>query len=252
MSAPRSEEGQLEELPEPDALHDPALASFVRGGRSHDASADSLDWEALAHRLEDERGPAAWLCERSTRVRAFIAVAAAVACPLLVLLFNRRVDFGVYPLDRLAVDIALLLVPWVLALGLWLRPLHRPRASPRVVVAIGVVAVCAGIVLGALPEAHRAVAASLAGVGSDLVPRAVGCFAFGVVTAIPLAVVLGLASRQGRWWKPSIVAALSAALIGQLSVFFHCPLVGGVHLWLGHATVVVPALLVGWWSHRTT
>ena len=76
--------------------------------------------------------------------------------------------------------------------------------------------------------------------------KAVACFVFGGVIALPLLLWAGLLDRggaptrnQGLWWSSAAVAALAANLGLQL----HCPITDRAHLLASHATVGV-ALIV--------
>ena len=191
--------------------------------------------------LADERGIRAWLREQPTRSRLLIAIGLAAAVPLFWLLAGRRVDFGVYPVGRLSLDLALLLAPMVLTFPLVFRPLHRRAVPQWVGPALVFSAVAAVAVLVTMPAAHWAHPASQLGVGDDRNARALACFMTGAGSAGPVLVGLWVLSRRGQpLWRLGTLAAVLAGMVGGLSVFIHCPLTSPTHLVLGHATVMLP------------
>jgi hypothetical protein len=186
-------------------------------------------------RIGAEAGIAAWLESRPTRLRLAVSVV-----PLGFALLSPRADLAVYPLGRLLAVVAGLAA--LIAVSAWmrLRPAHRaplPAAAPACVVVAGLAVVGIDCLL---PEAHAARAASLAGGGADLVPRAVGCLLAGIGVALP-AYVLGGALDRSRagWLVPSPIGALFAGLAGYLALHLHCPLVPRAHLATGHLGVLV-------------
>ncbi|MCH9687161.1 MAG: hypothetical protein K0V04_37340 [Deltaproteobacteria bacterium] len=236
--------------------HCPACAALAEGGPTmahgldEAAAAVSPELEALLGAVEAsverERGPVAWLRSRPTPVRMLLTGVVALAVPLLVALVWRRVDLSVYPLDRLAVDLVVMLVPAALALWVVLRPLFRPglpRWTDGAVLALAVLGVLVG---PALTPAHHAHPASLLGTGDQFVPRAVACFLTGLVLGIPVLLwSLIVLRRSGRWGLPLRLSAVAAGALGTVGVFMHCPLVTPEHLLAGHATVLVPFIVLG-------
>jgi len=197
---------------------------------------------ALEASIDRERGPAAWLRSRPTPVRLAVAALGSGLVPLLVWLAWRRVDAAAHPGDRLALEIAAVLVPAALLLAVGLWPLHRP-AWPRWVEPLALGLAVLALLLGpALGPAHHDHPASLGGTGAQLVPRATACLITGTVLALPVLAWLFAPRRGGeRAW---LLGGL-AGLLGALSIFLHCPIVAPVHLLLGHVTVLVPGLLLG-------
>lgn len=199
---------------------------------------------ALGTQLQRDTGVRAWLRSRPTGVRVAIVVAGAAVMPMLMLLASRRADFSVYPRLRQLLDLMLLVVPMTAALLVWKRPLFRRSPPPWLAPALVLAAVVAVVVLVRLPVAHWDHPASRLGIADDLPRRALACFLTGLVSGLPTLVLLSLVSRRGVRWGLGGLAAIFAALVGGLAVYLHCPLTSLVHLTLGHATILVPFLLV--------
>ncbi len=233
-----------------------ACAELAHGGpglaQALDAStqADPPGLDAVFQRIDEavsqERGPRAWLRSRPTPLRGLIGVGLVAVVLVLVAMTWGRIDMAVYPLDRLVLDLAVLLVPAALALVVVLRPLHRP-ALPRWVDGVVIGAAVLAVLVGpALTVAHQAHPASLLGTGAQFVPRAVVCMITGSVLGLPLLLWMMVSLRRGgRWGLPLRLAGVAAGISGCAGVFLHCPLVSPEHLLAGHATVLVPFLLLG-------
>jgi hypothetical protein len=191
------------------------------------------------------------LREQPTLVRIVAALAGALLVPLLVFATWQRLDMAVYPGGRLGLDVAIYAVPAMFAVWIAVRGVHR-SALPRVVepglVLLGLIGMLA---LVALPVAHHDHPASLLGVGDDLVPRARACFLTGTLAGIPVLLwVRALLRDDGPWWAVMVSMAIAAALVGALSVFLHCPLVSPLHLAAGHATILVPFVVLALLGRR--
>lgn len=218
-------------------------------GRDDDVGA--ADFASLHTMLDDEgRGG---LAQQSTVTRWAMAAGLVVAIVMVVMLGTRRADLGVYPGARMALDVALSLTPLVLAIAYALRPITRPEPPllhRLLVVAAGVASV---VLIAALPMAHGDHPASLEGIGDEFFARARGCFAFGLSFAAVAMAGLSVLRRNrgGRWgWMPGPLAVWAAGLIGLIALYWHCPVTHPRHLWAGHATVIVPALIVAWALRR--
>lgn len=197
-------------------------------------------FDGLAKQLEGERGPRAWLRSRSTFARLALLAALALIVPLWALLLAPRVDLPIYPRLRLAVELIVLASPAVCAWLSCLRPLYRPPLPRWVGPALMAFALGAAITVVALPPAHADHPASLLGVGEDLIPRAVACFALGAAWGIPI-MLLGILA--GRTSRPAPTLFALAALAGMIGLQLHCPLVSPAHLFAGHATVTIAYLV---------
>jgi len=166
--------------------------------------------------------------------------------PLMVTLTWARPDRAVYPGERLAIDLLVVLGPAALALAIAMRPLHRPAWPKAVELVALVVAVVAVLVGPMLVPAHHAHPDSLGGTGPALVPRALACLVTGAVLGAPMLLWMRAIGRHpGRFGLPPGVAALLAGLVGAVAVFLHCPLVAPQHLLLGHSMVLVVFVGVG-------
>lgn len=217
----------------------------------HPPSSETDPGLGSLHAVLDAEGPLDRVASLSTRVRWALAGGLVFALVAFVLVAKRRADLGVYPQGRMVLDLLVLLVPLVLALRVSLRPLSRPALpfSRRVLaIAVGLVGV---VVLVGLPMAHSLHPASLEGTGDMFLTRAGGCFGFGLGFAALATLGMGLLSRNGaKRWLPGALGVWAAGLIGFVALYFHCPITHPEHLWAGHATVVVPVLVLLWAVRR--
>jgi hypothetical protein len=195
-----------------------------------------------------ERGPRAWLCARSTRVRLALAVGAAVLVTVAVALAIPRADLAACPPLLLGTSLGVLLAGTILAAALVLRPLHRPPVRPGTWIAAAALALALPVlvVLGApWHDASRAHPESFAGTGADFLACALECFALGVILALPALVLLRLLDRTQRLgWPRVVLLAGATGLVGNLALAVHCPIVAPLHLLAGHATVPLGAFLL--------
>ncbi len=246
-----------------DALDEPAVAGHVAecasctvlvdGGapmaRALDAEGASLEFDAMFAELEasveKERGPVAWLRSMPTAWRSVLAVLGAALVPVLVALVWGRVDRDVYPTERWALDLAILAGPIGLALLAVMRPLHRSAWPRWVQPAVVLASVLALLALPLIGPPHHAHPSSVVGAGEDLVPRAMVCMSLGTILGLPMMLWLAVLLRRGTGWsRPLMLAAVCAASVGSIAIFMHCPIVTPEHLLLGHATIVLPFLLL--------
>ncbi|MFT7621443.1 MAG: hypothetical protein ACI9WU_000606 [Myxococcota bacterium] len=185
------------------------------------------------------------MAERPAIQRLALAGAAAIAFIIVVLLTTHRVDLSVYPTVRLLIEALALAGAGSALLLAVLRPIWKPALSDRAIYSLAGVALAAPLVLALLPVAHVAHPASLEGAGADLAVRALKCLIFGLSAAAPIALVLHWLDRgdQGAQGHGLLLAG-SAALVGSLALFLHCPITHTIHLLAGHATVPL-ALLLG-------
>ncbi|MEM9462374.1 MAG: hypothetical protein AAGF11_49960 [Myxococcota bacterium] len=252
------------EMPEPDALTEhvedcPVCEALVAAQEPLAGALRAPDEpfafdELLAEvdaAIERDQGARAWLHSQPTPWRMLLAVLGAAIVPVAIMLTWGRVDLGVYPTNRWVVDLFVLIAPLALALVVVLRPVHRP-AWPRwvepVAVGLGVLAVLVGPML---VVAHQDHPASLGGTGPDLWRAAAVCLGLGTAMGLPLVPWLTALRRQGEGWsQPTLLAAVGAGITGVLAIFMHCPIVAPEHLLLGHATVLVPFVVLGLWGLR--
>lgn len=189
-----------------------------------------------------ERGVRAWLRARPTRWRWALAIGVAALVPAAVAIASHRPDLGVYPGPRLGLEIGASVLAIVATVIVALWPMQRAPSRARGVV-LGLAALVLPLI-ASLPSAHQLDPRSLAGAGDDVLARAGACFGYALVTALPAAVAIRWLRRDRGGARPiELALALAGALVGGLTVFLHCPIVHGVHLWLGHVTVLVPFLV---------
>lgn len=199
--------------------------------------------------VDAERGIAAKMRSLSTPVRIAIAIAIATAVPLVVLVVMPRADLGALPRGRFALDVLLYALPAVAALAIALWPMQR-TVSTRTRALVALCAVLGAVCVAALPPLHGDHAGALVGEGS-FVRLALGCLAFGTITAAPAFVILRLLAREGgHVGTKAFVLGLAAALSGSAAVFVHCAITHPPHLWAGHVTVLVPAAIWALWHAR--
>lgn len=127
----------------------------------------------------------------------------------------------------------------LVTVGLWsaLRPLHRPEPPAWLRWGLLVVGLSLPLFNALVPfEANFGGPPSLS---YDPVRKAVGCLLLASLTAAPVFGVWLLSRRAGRLrvW-PALLTALSASLVGVLSLDFHCTAMDSAHLFVGHAPTV--------------
>lgn len=220
--------------------------------RERDQALPDLEhrWAHLADELGRERGIRARLRELPTKARNVWLGLVTVLILLVNLVALPRPDLRMIPIERLTVDLTLYGVPLVVVWMLVLRPLHQPRLT-RAAWLTGLVGIVAVALVASLPPAHTDHPASLAGTGDDFLARARGCFLFGTAMALPvLLCARALMRDDGSLWSVGGLLAVFAALVGNVSLYLHCPIVASEHLWAGHVAVLVPFGAAAIWARR--
>lgn len=218
----------------------PQVGADLASGDS--SGADGID---ALHAILDAEGPADAASSLSTPVRWGLALGLLGVVAAVVLVATPRADFDVYPSGRMALDLSLLVGPLLLALVATLRPLSKPALSSGRRVRAVVFGMVGLGVLVAMPAAHTLHPASEAGAGSVFWRQAGACFGFGLSFAALAALGLGLLSRNGpRRWFPNALGSWAAGLTGIVALYLHCPITDLEHLWVGHATVAIPVLVL--------
>ncbi len=217
---------------EKDDSPDGELSQWLDEAREQDPP--STDYGALFSGVERdiakaEAHPLFWLRTRSTTVRRFVAIVAA----LLVLLFggilSLRANFDEYPPLQMA--LALLSLATLLGLSVHqaLRPLYRPPLAPAARFALPILTLVATFLLALLPP--HGVPAPL---GGTLIDHVSPCLFYGLLFGIPVYLVLRLLDRSGT---APLLGACAAGLAGNLVLTLHCPRNDPEHLMLGHFSV---------------
>lgn len=205
-------------------------------------------WQALRRDLDRETGMRAWLRARRTRTRLAYVCATSALLAVLVVLATPRSDFDAVPGALLALSLGVLAAAMVAIVVLLLRPLYCASASVRTQLTLAAAGWLIPFLLVLWAPAHGSVLAhpeSFVGAGANFWPRALVCFAFGVVLGLPLLALLRLVDRGGELtWPRILLLAGATGLAGNLALVLHCPLVAPTHLLAGHASVPVGTLLL--------
>ncbi len=205
-----------------------------------------LELAAMQRLMGGERGLRASLRGARTAARVGVVFLVALVVAGAVLSLRPRADLDVYPHYRLVAGTLALSLAAVVGLWIFVRPLSRPPVGRVQLAAAAALGVVLPFTLAALPQAHRLLEVSLAGAGTDLLPRAVGCLAIGLAVSAPVLAAAWLVDRGGRGAAPWSFAAIAGGLVGNLALELHCPLTGRMHLLLSHAWVTVLVVILVW------
>ncbi len=195
-------------------------------------------FDGLQEQLVRERGVRGFFRSRPTSQRVALLLSVVVVIGALHLGGLLRVDAKVYPALRLAFELSLLGLVAVGGVILALRPHFKTSAPTGASSAAAIVAVLLPVLSIALGPAHQSHAASLAGLGDALLPRAAGCFIYGVVFAAPVVAVAWLVDRGPRG-QATFAFAAAATVGANVALWLHCPITHGAHIALGHVPVGV-------------
>ncbi len=211
----------------------------LEGAASNGPDPDAL-FAAIAEQVENEKGVRAWLRGQPTSLRLAVGAFAVALVALIVSLTTRRVDMGIYPGARFALEVGAIAILNLSVLWVALRPAHRPPLPGWVWLAAAAACVLAPFALGLAPQAHVGHAASLAGAGDDLFSRATACFLFGLGAGAPIALLMFSLDREEHGAARRIaLAAGVAGTAGVIALSTHCPITQPIHLLAGHGPVVV-------------
>lgn len=185
----------------------------------------------------------------STRARTGIALGFGALAVLVNVLVLPRVDLGIYPAARLAMELGVLTLAALAAGWTVLWPMHRAPLRDGVRLLLAGIGLLLPVAMTVLPMAHAGHSASVVGAGDDLARRAIACFIYGIVWTAPLLVSLRLLDRMPQ--RLTVLAAAGAAgVAATLALLLHCPITHPVHLLAGHATiglVMAAGLMLHWW-----
>jgi hypothetical protein len=191
----------------------------------------------LEHRLALETGPRAWLRSRPSRVRLVFVLLPLLLVLLAGGLLRQRVDFALYPAQRVALLLCVYFIAIVLALGTELSESYR-RNPLRDHLALFLFALLVPVLAAFAPATEASRQAGPEG--------ALGCFSYGALLTAPIAALLWAFDRDDR---PSLrTVCLSAAALGLSANFLlelHCGNGNAQHVLLGHASLGL-AWLAAW------
>jgi len=216
------------------------LAGLAREAARGSEGDQVPDFARVTKAIAAERSAAGWLRSRTTLARVSLLLLAVLAVALVQLLWFRRADFDLYPTTPFMVVIAALSLLIGLALAACVRPFHEPPLSRwglRGLIGGGLVM---PLLLHAGEPVHSSHAASSAGAGAELLPRAGACFAYGLLLVLPLLALARAVDRgEHRIGTAALCAGLAGGLTANLALHLHCPITHAGHLLLGHATLVL-------------
>lgn len=243
LDAERARERLAEGLGEPtDARELAALLSLAAAEEASDDHPDALLVE-LRRRLEREQGLAGSLRSLPTWGRLLVGFGAIAAAAVAVLALQPRPDLDAYPRVRMGLAVCLLGGLAAASVVFALRPLHKPALPRDPSLALLLGGLLATFGLAALPAAHTIQQGR--GIDSgEFLDRAMDCFGYGALAALPIFVLLRLLDRGGHH---SLARALLAAGAGGLSanllLQLHCSGTSPGHLLLGHASVAAAVIV---------
>ena len=190
----------------------------------------------LEQGLARETGPRAWLRSRPSRIRFVSTLLLVLVAVIAGGVLRQRADFAQYPLPR----VVLLLCVYFLAIALaFAKELSElPRRNPiRESLPLLAFALAVPILAGFAPATELSRHAGAEG--------ALGCFGYGALFTLPVALLLWAFDRDDR---PSLrTVCLSAAALGlsaNLLLELHCGNGNPLHVLLGHASLGVAWLAV--------
>jgi hypothetical protein len=192
-------------------------------------------------------GIASTLATSSLTVRAGLVIATIVAIGALVFLAMRRADFAVYPPLRMAAILVGFGAVATAAAVASLRPVHRPEMSRPARWSLLTLAVVTPLVAAVWPISSIPAANALAtkplthmSAGHALTTHAFICFGVGVAVSALVLLVFWMVRRDQRLlaW-PTLFAAGTAGLAGNIALQLFCPNTHQAHLVASHATVSV-------------
>jgi hypothetical protein len=191
----------------------------------------------LEQRLAHETGPRAWLRSRPSRLRFLLVLSLVLLVLLAGGLLRQRADFAQYPAQRMILLLCVYFVAIALAFAKELS--ESPRAEPlRDHWGLLAFALAVPILAAFAPATELSRHAGVEG--------ALGCFGYGALLTLPIALLLWAFDRDDR---PALrTVCLSAAALGlaaNLLLELHCGNGNPAHVLLGHASLGV-AWLLAW------
>ncbi len=224
---------------------DPRLESALRALAGADvAPGDSEARLARARAtVRGDRGLIGAARSLSTPARGALVGVALAALVGVVLVFNARGDLAVYPTARLVAEAALSGGFALILAGVALRGPHRATPGPGLTWTLAGLALAVPALLAVIPPADLMLPGAKGGEGT-LARDAAACFGYGVAASLPVLGVLAVLQRLPPTTpRAAAMAAVGAGLGGVLALQMHCPIAVRDHLFLGHASVPLAALL---------
>lgn len=179
--------------------------------------------------LARETGARAWLRSRPSRARFLFTVLPVLLVVFAGGLLRPRPDFAQYPLLRVVLLLCVYFV--AIALAVAKEQSELPRREPlREYVPLLVFALAVPILAGFAPATEISRGASADG--------ALGCFGYGALLTLPVALLLWAFDRDDRLSLRTV--CLSAAALGMSAnvlLELHCGNGNPVHVLLGHASL---------------
>ncbi len=224
---------QCRELFEQDADLGQSLAA-----QASDTLAISRDFFGqIERKLARETGPRAWLRSRPSGLRFAFLLLPLLSALIVDGVFQQRADFEQYPIPRVVLLLSVYFVAILIAFGKELSESPRPGALSD---HLGLLSFALGVpILAAFAPATEV--SRHAGSGGAL-----GCFGYGALLTLPIALLLWAFDRDDR---PSLrTVCLSAAALGlsaSLLLELHCGNGNAAHVLLGHASLGVAWLAAG-------
>jgi hypothetical protein len=184
---------------------------------------------SLDEALTRERGALGWWRSRPTSVRAGLVALLAFGLPIALTATMGTAFTPALTLIERAVLIGLSALALLLAIGLAMRPLHRPpptRAATRAILAATliaplVVAIVAFVSHGAGPVGPAA------------------CLGMGLALSLPGLGLVWASARSPQLGATAFAAGTVAGLGGYLAIGLHCPHVEAMHVLVTHAPIVM-------------
>ena len=201
---------------------------------------------ATRARLRAETGVLAKTRALPTTWRNVLFAGLLVLLSGFVLLALRRPDLALYPAGRLVAIAAGLTFLTLLGARLAMWPSHRPPPASWKIWSFSALAVGALLVAYLLPPPDIALAACHRGQGPEFAHAALACLLFGSALGGVGVALLLLFDRRDHTTTPRIfLLVATGALLGNLALAFHCPIVSNAHLLVGHGGLMLLAIVAG-------
>jgi hypothetical protein len=156
-----------------------------------------------------------------------------------------RVDWAMFPTDRMVTQMVASALVLTLLVRLWSRPIHAPPLAPARVLFLISTACVTSVFFSILPPAHQNHPASVYGLHGGGFEVALLCLATGLLLSFPVLVVAVLFSRSSMRGREMRWAFILAGFAGFSLLHLHCPITLSDHLMLGHVSVFIVSFVFG-------